>query len=183
MMMSALAIGWPGARVIHGAPPDDGAPFALWGQEWLTLRVVPRAQRQRRPYYHLDNGYWFPARGSATGYYRICYRGLAPILMDDPDRERGRMIGVPMRAWRKSGQHVLLAVPGRHFGLALDYDVDGWIARAPSMIRGHTDRPIRIRSRDCTRPLADDLKDCWALVTHSSNVATVTSISRTSNSH
>jgi hypothetical protein len=171
MMMRALSAGWPDARMIHGAPPDSWEPFAVWGQEWLTLRVVPRAHQMRRPYYHLDNGYYAPARGTAYGYYRICYRGLSPILMREPDSSRER-IGQPMRPWRQSGRHVLLAIPGRHFGLALNYDIDRWIAGAEAAVRAHTDRPIMVRSRDSKVAVGNDLHDCWAMVTHSSNVAT-----------
>jgi hypothetical protein len=32
-----------GPRVTLGAPPASPAPFAIWGQEWLALRVLPDA--------------------------------------------------------------------------------------------------------------------------------------------
>lgn len=173
MMMDALARGWhEPRRVVLGEPPDDGGPFAVWGQEWLALRIIPHAVKKGRAYYHLDNGYWRPARGGAAGYYRVCYRSMTPVLLDDPVRARGKYMGDGMRPWRTVGRHVLLAVPGRHFGLALGIDNDAWTATAEARIRQHTDRPIRVRPRDCLRALEDDLRDCWALVTHSSNVAT-----------
>src|SRR6188474_3188361 len=38
MLMSALAGGIGlSAHLVLGEPPDDGAPFVVWGQEWLTL--------------------------------------------------------------------------------------------------------------------------------------------------
>lgn len=175
MLMRSLMRGWPGASVVLGAPPDDGQPFVVWGQEWLTLDIVPPAVRSGRPFFHIDNGYWRPARGQRTGYYRMCYRSMSPILLAPAaaDRERGvRMGGTGMRPWRKTGAHILLALPGRHFGLALGFNMDAWVATAEAEIRRSTDRPIVVRERTLTRPLDVDLRDCWALVTHSSNVAT-----------
>jgi hypothetical protein len=173
MLMRALAHGWrEPCSVKVGNPPDDDSAFAVWGQEWLTLRIVPRAHAAGRPYYHLDNGYWRPGRGRFEGYYRITYRGLAPVMLRRPDLARGKRMGPMFKPWRAGGRHVLIAIPGRHFGLALGIDVDGWIATIQERVRAHTDRPVKIRPRDSGGPLEGDLRDCWALVTHSSNVAT-----------
>ena len=50
-MMEGLARGIPGAQETLGAPPASPAPFAVWGQEWLTLRIVPRAMREGLPWH------------------------------------------------------------------------------------------------------------------------------------
>jgi hypothetical protein len=62
-MMEALARGIPGGRVTFGGPPSGAEPFAVWGQEWLALRVIPRAVREGRPFWNLHNGFCWPARG------------------------------------------------------------------------------------------------------------------------
>lgn len=173
--VGSVVAGWRaggGGECVVGAPPDDGNPFIVYGQLWLTREIVPDAVKARRPFYHIDNGYWRSARGGDVGYYRICYRGMSPVLLTDVDSARGERMGGPMQPWRREGGHVLLAMPGRDYGLALGIDVNGWCRNIESKIRCHTDRPIKIRERDATRPLASDLINCWALVTHSSNVAT-----------
>jgi hypothetical protein len=173
MMMEALAAGLGDEphRVIVGEPPDDLSPLVVWGQEWLALRVIPPSARQRRPFFWLDNGFWDPARGTDRGYYRITYRSPSPVLLRD---EGLREPTVALKPWRDDGKHVLFATPGIHFGMALNYDVAGWCDRALWHVHEQCERigrPLRIRPRDSKRPLADDLEDCWALVTHSSNVA------------
>jgi hypothetical protein len=166
-IMEALALGVPGGRVTEGEPPVGRAPFAVWGQEWLALRIIPGAQAAGRPFWHIDNGFYLPARGGAHGYYRLAYRGMSPILLRDPKPR----LPIRMRPWRKSGRHVVLALPGPTFGRAVGIDVPRWIASIEARLRSATDRPIKVRPKNSDRPLAADLTNAWALVTHSSNVA------------
>lgn len=155
-------------RIVNGEPPNDQNPFVVWGQEWLTLRIVPGAIARGRPFWTIDNGYWQPARGTQVGYYRFCYRSMSPA----PLRDEGlRQPGIRMERWREGGRHVLLAMPGAAFGLALGLDVEGWCRSIEDEVRRRTDRPVVVRPRNSTRPLVHDLNGAWALVTHSSNVA------------
>lgn len=171
MMMRALARGFGAepCRIINGDPPEDEHPFIVWGQEWLTMRIVPHAVEQKRPFWCIDNGYWNPARGTDRGYYRLTYRSMTPVLFPKGDDLRHAV--VPLREWRRRGKHVLLAMPGVHFGMALGIDVSGWCERIEARLKDATGRPIRIRPRESRTPLAHDLTGAWALVTHSSNVA------------
>jgi hypothetical protein len=168
-MMEGLARGIPGDRVTVGVPAAGRAPFAVWGQEWLALRVLPDAIAASRPFWHLDNGFHRPAGGSPHGYYRITYRGMSPVLLRNPEPRPA--LRVTMRPWRKDGRHVVLALPGETFGRAIGLDVPGWIATIEARLRAATDRPIHVRPKYSATPLAGDQRDAWALVTHSSNVA------------
>lgn len=172
MMMRALSRGLGGEpyRITTGAPPEDDYPFVVWGQEWLTLRLVPRAVARRRPFWTIDNGYWNPGRGGPDGYYRFCYRGMSPVLLRGDDLRQAD--GVPQpQPWRAEGGHVVLAMPGIHFGMALRLNVAGWCNTIAAELRRHTRRQILVRSRDSRVKLHHDLGGAWALVTHSSNVA------------
>lgn len=167
-IMEALKHGWDGpAQVVHGAPPDDGEPFVVWGQAWLAAEIIPQALREGRPFWQIDNGFFRPARGGDVGYYRFAYRGLAPVLlMDAPKR-----LGVDMAPWRADGRHVVLGVPGEGFGRAIGLDMPEWTRRAHLELQRVTRRPIVVRHKTGARPLSADLRNAWALVTHSSNVA------------
>lgn len=173
-LMHALTLGWPGGQIVIGPPPPTADPFAVWGQEWLTLSILPAAALAGRPFYHVDNGFYKPARGGVVGYYRITYRGLSPIFLKDAVRERGLRIGwADFKPWRKTGRHILLALPGRSFGrsLGIDVDVDAWFKTVRAKIAKHSDRIVVVREKTSARLLAYDLQQCWAVVTHSSNVA------------
>jgi len=172
MVMKSLFKGWPFARICNGDPPDDGNLFAIYGQTWGAERLIPPALKTGRPFWQIDNGFWKPGRGSTDGYYRFCYRSLSPVLLADADHKRAAQIGAPaMAPWRKSGTHILLALPGGDFGTALGLSMVNWEKTIRARVRQYTDRPIVVRDRRTTVALDGHLTDCWALVTHSSNVA------------
>lgn len=167
-VMQALAMGWfEQAQLIVGMPPDDGEPFACWGQIWTTLQAIPPAFKSGRPFWHVDNGYWRSVGHHPGGYHRVCYRGMTPILWQDPPPR----FWVGIKPWRKTGSHVLLALPTGNFGKAVGVEYDEWFKTIEQRIQQHTDRPIKIRAKDASAPIEADLADCWALVTHSSNAA------------
>lgn len=174
MIMSALAHGFRNEehKIIVDVPPDDEFPFVVWGQEWTAMRAIPKAVAQNRPFWHIDNGFWNPARGTSRGYYRFTYRSMTPVyLPEDTDFQFPTARLIP---WRKNGRHILLAMPGIHFGMALGIDVKSWCDGIVSIVRdicGETGRPLVIRERNERRNLRDDLYNAWAVVTHSSNVA------------
>lgn len=172
MVMEALCAGWgEPAQCIVGDPPDDGNPFAIYGQVWGAERLLPDALKHNRPFWYIDNGYWRPGRGNPEGYYRICYRSMGPVFLPDADAARGAATGVKFAPWRPSGRHILFALPGADYGAALGFSMPVWIEHTKALLKRVTDRPIITRDRKSLVPLADHLRDCWAVVTHSSNVA------------
>lgn len=175
-LMEALAEGWPGARVCLGRPPSMADPFIVWGQVWLAEEMIRASLRLgRRRFFQIDNAFFKPARGSLVGYYRFMCSRPDPVVLSNPQLLRQRMRDPDLRAefrrWRRSGDHVLVAVPGQEFGRAFGIDVPGWSRSIVARVRAATSRPVRVRERDATRPLQEDLDGCWAVVTHSSNVA------------
>lgn len=171
MIMEALAKGWPDARCCNGDPPDDGNPFAVYGQTWGAERLLPKAIQTQRPFWTIDNGYWRPGRGSRAGYYRICYRSMTPVYLRDVTDLRGRRSGVAMKPWRSNGNHILFALPGIEYGRAMGLRMDEWIWKTSHAMRTRTHRPIVRRDRSCQVPLSVHFQNCWAVVTHSSNVS------------
>jgi len=68
-IMAALEQGSGGhGKLILGAPPA-GEPFVVWGQRWLSEAIVPPAVRSGVDWWHVDNGFYWPANGRPTGYY------------------------------------------------------------------------------------------------------------------
>jgi hypothetical protein len=171
-ILSALGAGWgEPAQMTQDDPPDDGNPFVVWGQLYSALRLIPQALKTGRPFWQLDNGFWQPGRGGNGGFYRLNYRGLSPILMDEPSAQRGFYGSPLLKPWRKTGKHILLAFPGDGFGRSVGLDMTQWAEDMKRILPTKTDRPIVVRPKKCGTPLAKHFDDCWALVTHSSNVA------------
>jgi hypothetical protein len=102
-----------------------------------------------------------------------------------------------LQPWRQSGAHILICLQ-RPMGWSMrGQNLLSWLDNTYSLIRQHSDRPIRIRWHpgdwknyptgvDFTqfnaeispqgRPLLDDLQNCWALVCHNSTPSAVASI-------
>jgi hypothetical protein len=171
MIMSALAQGWPDAKVIYGAPPDDDNAIVCYGQVWGTEVLLQKATARGRPFWHIDNGFWRPGRGQLDGYYRFCFRGMTARFLPLASPMRARAQGVKLKPWRRGGRHVLLGLPGEEFGCGIGLDMPEWIASIMRELPRRTHRPIVVRERRSMVPLTDHLRDCWAVVTHSSNIA------------
>lgn len=168
-IMEALHHGSEGRTRLARGAPSSGEPFVVWGQRWLSERIVPTAVRDGVDWWHVDNGFYWPANGRPIGYYAITFRGLAPLYFADADPLR---LPFRMAEWRQTrGEHVLLALPGPHYGKMLGLDMAAWCAGIVSRILTHTDRPIIVREKGCSRPLAHDLAKAFVVVTHSSKVA------------
>lgn len=176
-VMKAVAAGWPGARVIVGAPPDDGNLFFCFGQIWLAEEVIRQAIPRGRKFFQIDNGFWHPSRGQPHGYYRFMYSRPDPVLVTDNDLLMQRMakaspdLSVAFKPMRKDGDHILIAMPGEEFGRAHGLQMRPWMDSIVDRVKTVTDRPIRVRDRMATNSIRDDLRHCWALVTHSSNAS------------
>lgn len=169
-ILSSLAQGWPsGARLTEQYPPEDGNPFAVWGQIWIALNVIPKAIKANRPFWQIDNGYWRSRKVCEDCYYRLSYRSLLATFWPDAPRERGTPMRNALRPWRKNGKHIVIALPSLTFGQSMGIDTGPWIASISARVRAVTDRRIIIREKKESRPISDDLANAWALVTHSSN--------------
>lgn len=171
MLMDAVCRGWPHARAVSGEPPDDGVPVMVWGQMLLAETLIPAARAAGRPWWQIDNGYVAPAGGRSSGNYRITYCGLTPAFLPEPPPPRAGAVVPGLRPWRTAGRHILVAVPGPNYGRVVGQDMAPWVASIVDRLRAVTDRPIVLRQKGGHTPIEVDLRDCWALVTHSSNAA------------
>lgn len=88
--------------------------------------------------------------------------------------ERFAALGVELESWRTDGAHVLVA-PNRSFGVPERMMDLRWPEQCVARLRKQTKREIRVRPHPGNdapkRPLAEDLKGCWAVVVWSSSVA------------
>ena len=145
--------------IFYGVMPES---FAVYQE------VLRRAYR----FYYIDHSYFFAARNQQ---YRIsyCAEQCTGWARERPDKLEA--LGVKIQPWRKNGEHVLIAAQSdwwyeRH-------GIPDWVAATKWILSQITRRPVRVRRKPRDpkkpeKPLADDLADCWAVVVHSSTVAT-----------
>ncbi len=170
VIMSAFAEGCKG-RIVPPAQLLDG-PAAMYGILRGTGEILKQCEWVQRDYYYLDHGYF--KAGHYNGFYRVTKNGRQADLPDEreyryPD-DRFRKLGLPLAGWRKSGRHIvvipLTGAVANFYGI----NPDQWLRTVTTELSRHTSRPIVVKPKG-DGDIRDSLKDCWALVTHSSNSA------------
>lgn len=93
----------------------------------------------------------------------------------EPQHDRLSKLNIEFAPWRTEGNHILIC-GARGIGPPGIAQPAGWELLTAQRLKKLTKRPIRIRPHPGNNapkiPLADDLKDCWAVVTWASNCAT-----------
>ena len=142
-------------------------PWAGFGSS-RTWQGLMQARRQGRDWWYGDHAYF--GRGV---WFRVTHNAFQHSGRGHGDKRRLERLGVEMAPWRRSGRHVLVCPPDAAFAALLGLDEQAWRSRVLTTLYANTDRPVVVRTRDQhkVRPLAADLVNCWALVTHVSNAA------------
>lgn len=177
MLMKAFVAGVRGSRQGHSAQvlwanakrPAD--VHVVWGQFLDALDIVPYAVERGETVVNIDNGWIKPGRGGTTGFYRLTVNGPAPRLVPRLPADRIERVGVDLAPWRTNGRHVLLCMPGPHYGAPWGISSAAWCADIRARIAAATDRPVVVRDKGCHRPLAEDLRRAWCVVTFASSCA------------
>lgn len=162
----------PGQCVDYRTLPEQLHPtgIAMFPSP-ASFDVVLRARRQSVPWYYADHGYFDRLR-----HYRITRSGF-----QFQGRQRGSaghyfsQFGRPIKSWTLAGAHVLIALNGpKHMALHSQPSNEEWVATVSAELRRWTSREIRVREkplRGTCVPIDEDLAECWAVVTYSSNSA------------
>lgn len=157
LILEALSQGWKGGRAT--------AFYGVVGIEALFLDAVG----SREDWLYGDNSFFDRGRGV---FFRFARNAFQVSSMQRPDHARLAALGVEVEPWGSNGRHVVVVEQSEHF-LSLSGAAPDWLGGTVSALRAATDRPIRVRrwSRDkmgASATLRADLRDAWALVTHTS---------------
>lgn len=155
-----------------------------WGY-WQECFEAYRAAG--KPFVFIDGGYWGREKSANVldGYHKVTVNCRHPVVRLDLPSDRVTPFGLEPKPWRSEGRHILLAGMSAKNAGDLDLKPEEWERRAIAALKRCTDRVIvyrpkptwaRARPIPGTRfsppkePLAAVLTDCWAVVTHHSNV-------------
>lgn len=176
-IMAAFARGC-GGKVIHDETLRDDGIAIIWGQIYCSNRLMKECEAKGIPFFQIDNGYFHAANGNEmSGYYRVTLNKLAKNWIDKRAGDRFREHGIEIRPWKAQPSYdrglVVLAVPGRNFGVYLGLSMDKWAVDIKGQILSCTNRKVLVRDKTKIPPLVDvlDSSNGYAVVTHSSNAA------------
>jgi hypothetical protein len=169
-LMKLFAQGCNG-KLVNEPALDEAATDHAVAAKGIAERLVPKLRRASLPFWYIDTAYiQMPRRRE----YRIERgRGWPPENMGDYSMSRALDMGIELQPWRETGEHVLLCFPGPGSGKDFELGIDQWAATIRGRIEEQTDREILPREKYMRfgRPLAEDLRSAWCLVTHSSTAA------------
>jgi hypothetical protein len=139
-----------------------GDPIVVWGQ----IRGAKELLQKSRTFYRMDHAYI-----GRLQYFRITRGDFQPSRIMERPADRWEKLkkeyDLTMKPWKKSDGYILVALsePATYSF----FDQERWPERIEGELKKYTDRPIRLRKRRDDRPLADDLRKAWCLVTFASN--------------
>lgn len=111
-------------------------------------------------------------------YYAVGLGGLngrAYFRNTEMPSDRFKELDIEIKPWRKTGNHILICgqVP---WDASVDHiDFKEWQRETVKKLKSLTDRQLIFRQHPfmepSTKPLKEDLHDCWAVITFNSNTA------------
>lgn len=168
VIMHAFAEGC-GGQIVPPVALYEGQA-AMYGILRGTGDIIRKCERVGRSYHYLDHGYI--GAGHYDGYYRVALNGRQSVIPVEREwsSDRFKSLGVELKPWRKDGKHILI-VPLT--GAVADFyqiDAKNWLADTAQKISKHTDRNVLVKAKG-EGNIQEALRDCWCVVTHSSNCA------------
>ncbi len=156
-------------------PPQRGQAgdvLVIWNRYAHWEQMADRFEREGGTVIVAENGYIDPGRHTDRRWYALAVgghngQGKWPDLGPERWKAIAPRLGVTLAPWREHGEHVLVC-PNRDFGRAGHIMPANWAQRTVDELRKYTKRPIRVRAHPGNnkpeRELAEDLRDCWAMV-------------------
>jgi len=119
-------------------------------------------------YLHIDNGYF--KRHHYSGYYRVSLNDTQARYKDIAlPSERAKKLDVKIRDWVRNENGYVLIIPHTPaFEIFYGVDIKKWTDTTIKKLNG---RPYKIRDKNATTPLEEDLKSASCVITFNSNAA------------
>lgn len=170
-IMPAFARGCDGQMV----PPIGllPGPAAMYGILRGTERIIKECENVGRTYFYLDHGYVNPSKhnsGDFSGHYRIVRNGRQRAPQSGLPPARWEQLGRDIRPWYRRGRNVVVTPPTEPVCNFYGIHAKTWLRNVIQEVAEWTDRPVVIKKKGEGK-LDDVFKDCWCLITHSSNTA------------
>ena len=163
----------------------------FWGFAHSNYKLIQQRIQQGHDWLFADMGYlgrWNGLREAvdpdADYYWRICKNKTNQNETPSAPNDRFKKFNIQLKDWRKNGSHILVCPSSATMNNFISQT--NWLEDTIYTLKTFTDRPIRIRHKPrskgtsgpmaATVPLAEDLRDCWAVVTAVSATAVESAI-------
>lgn len=146
-------------------------PAVFYGVDRVTLPIWMQVQRERRPFFYIDNGY-FGSKWHGGGYYRVTANRIQHSGEGASDGKRWDALDIELHPWRRGG-HARIALIVQQSPWWYEWhglSIDLWTSLA---LDAAADFPVQqIRPKPTVKTLPPiEWGTIKAVLTHSSNVA------------
>jgi hypothetical protein len=164
-VLEAFAAGCGGQMASTNVERLESGAAAFYGVRPGWSHLWRQAQIERREVYYIDNAFFDDAREERFRVGRNVVQMYEFPKLDYPSFRR------PILPWREAGEHIVVCPQSNEFMICVERFTEQWTDWVTRRLRMYTTRPLIIRAKRDRRPLAEDLKGAWALVTHTSAAA------------
>lgn len=143
----------------------------FYGVRPAWLHLWEQAKAEVREWWYADNSYFDAGR---ERYFRVTKNAMQHDGCGESDGTRLAELGVTAKPWRPGGYHIVVCVQSDEFlrvVVGIEGGAAGWLCGVRNALAKVTKRPLVIREKRDSRPLADDLAGAHALVTYCSAAA------------
>lgn len=164
-VLEALAAGCGGRMAWTDAEFLEDGDVAFYGVRPGWSRLWRQAMAEARTVYYVDNSFFDDTRETKFRIGRNVVQMYEFPKRDYPKFRR------PIMPWREGGEHIVVCPQSSEFMVCVEQFSEQWEDWIARRLRMYTTRPLKVRKKGEKRPLAEDLKNAWALVTHTSAAA------------
>lgn len=164
-VLEAFAAGCGGRMAWADAEFLEDGDVAFYGVRPAWSHLWRQAQIEQRTCWYLDNAFFDDDRETKFRVARNVPQRYEFPKRDYPPFHR------PIQRWRDGGEHIVVCPQSSEFMLVVEKFSEQWTDWISRRLRMYTTRPLIVRKKGEKRPLAEDLKGAWALVTHTSAAA------------
>lgn len=155
--------------------PCEPTGISVWyGVTQGFLPLWQKVLREKNSYVYIDNGY-FQSKWHGGSYYKVTRDAMQHLGYGAYPSKRWDALDIPIKPWRRTGEHVLLACQTDFWYRRHGTTFADWVRTTTEELRKYTRRPIVVRHKPVKGvrepPISEAFENCWAVVTHTSNVA------------
>lgn len=160
------------AAFIRGAR-NEGDASIFYGVNETNVHDLIATKAHGRDWFYIDNSYFDKTRGTHFRVTRNAYQCDGTAASDG---RRFQKLGIEVKKWRSSGSHIIVCPQSNSFMRNVACYNGSWLFDVLTKLRNSTERKLKIRDwgpdkLNLKQTLEEDMRDAWALVTHSSAAA------------
>lgn len=154
---------------------QPGNVIVMWNRSGLDEIRADRYEKQGFKVIIAENGYIGTDSDGIQCYALALHGHNGSGFWPDGDESRWPLLNIPIKPWRRDGDHILLC-PNRFIGSKLMRQPVDFTKETVWNLKQYTSRPIKVRPhpgnwqvKPPKIPLTDDLRNAWACVIWSSS--------------